>query len=97
VKLIRHNLSGVWFGEFNFCPTDSAGPDRYESTSARRLRRWYGPSDLSGVANGHPLKADSWTTPAVGVTLLADGTAEVLTVTERGQTSLAAVAVRDSA
>jgi hypothetical protein len=93
--LIRHSKSGVWFGEFDYQPAGPLGPGYY-SKSARRLRRWYGPSDLSGVAAGATLKSESWTTPPVEVFIPATSEmAEILTPTEKGRKNLEAVQVRD--
>jgi len=86
--LIRHNLSGVWFGEF------TREGDEWVGT-ARRLRRWHGPSDCSGIAAGAPLKNGTYSTPAVQVRLTVAQTCEVLTCTTRGAESLTSVEVRD--
>ena len=89
MELIRHNLSGVWFGTFR------REGDEWISDSAKRLRRWFGPSDCSGIAAGAALKDDSWCTPAVAVRLTSAQTCEVLYCTESARQNLNSVQVRD--
>lgn len=88
--LIRHNLSGVWFGNF------SREGDEWVGTG-KRLRRWFGPSDCSGVAAGATLKSGTYATPEVAVRLTVAETCEVLTCSEKGAANLDAVEVRDVA
>lgn len=93
MRLVRHNIDGVWFGDFEV----SEDGNWLVAPVARRLRRWYGPSDLSGVAAGATLKEGSYTTPPVEDVRLpiASGMGGNLKCSPNGEANLRALKIRD--
>ena len=90
LRILRHTLDGVWYGM-----SEKVGDD-WIVRDAKRLRRWEGPSDLSGVAAGTNLKSGTYFTPPVEeVVLSVENMCGVYAVSEKGKASLDAVEVRD--